>query len=254
MEHKISNAKTLYFGSLISLIIIAIAYGKIEQDQSYHAFADSRTFFGIQNSLDVISNLAILFPGILGLALHIRRRGVFEYRGKIESLIHYHLFAGMLVTFLGSVLYHLDPNDSTLLLDRVGMAIVIASYCSLLVCDFISIKLANSLHFPLIVLGISTLFYWVLIDDLRAYFIFKHQPLILILILLMYGKKSYDKSQYYLWSMTFVLLATLVENLDTEIYEAIGIISGHTLKHIFAGISLWWIYKMIADRNKIISE
>ncbi|MDP6869295.1 MAG: hypothetical protein QGI21_00785 [Candidatus Poseidoniaceae archaeon] len=253
MGDNSGNAKILYFGSLISLLIIAIAYGKIEQDQSYHAFADNRTLLGIQNGLDVISNLAILYPGLLGLMLHNERKDDFEYRDGIESLIHYHLFGGMLVTFVGSVLYHLDPTDTTLILDRFGMAIVIACYCSLLISDFISVDLAKKMHTPIIIIGISTILYWAIIDDLRAYFIFKHQPLILIMILLIYGKNSYDKSQYYLWSISFIMLATLVENLDVEIYKSLGIISGHTLKHIFAGIALWWIYKMI-DTRKVVNS
>jgi hypothetical protein len=37
------------------------------QDQSYHAFADQRTIFGVSNFWDVISNLPFAVVGLVGL-------------------------------------------------------------------------------------------------------------------------------------------------------------------------------------------
>ena len=112
------NAKRLYFASLLLFILVAIAYGPISQPQSYHDFADDREFLNIPNSLDVMSNLVIVFPGLVGLAfVHERRNDPLV--SNDETSIHITIFAGMVLTFAGSVWFHLEPNDSTLLWDRL---------------------------------------------------------------------------------------------------------------------------------------
>src|SRR3954470_3836871 len=39
----------------------------IPQDESYHGFADARTFFGIPRTWDVVGNVGFLLVGLLGL-------------------------------------------------------------------------------------------------------------------------------------------------------------------------------------------
>ena len=50
------------------------------------------------------------------------------------------------------------------------------------------------------------------------------------------------------------LLATMFEFADQQIFEITGIISGHTLKHISAGMGLWFLMIMIRDRKLISVE
>ena len=50
------------------------------------------------------------------------------------------------------------------------------------------------------------------------------------------------------------ILATIFEFTDLKIFEITGFISGHTLKHIFAGIGLWFIMAMIRDRKLLTVE
>jgi len=252
LDSNLITARRIYFSSLILFGIYALWYGKVEQPQSYYQFADSREFIGIPNGLDVMSNLALLYPAILGLAL-LQERGKndYQYRDDIEPIILYSFFSGMVLTFLGSVWFHLDPTDSTLMWDRLGMTIVLACYATLLISDFVSIEMAKKVHYPLIALGLLTIIYWLVAGDLRPYFIFKHQPIILIPILLVYGTKYYDRTKDYFWSFIFVILASTVESYDIEIFETIIFISGHTLKHIFAGTALWFVFKMIQQRQQI---
>ena len=248
-------AKRIYIVSTVLLIIAALWYGKVEQAQSYYLFADDRTFFGIPNGLDVMSNLAIVYPGVIGLMLvYERQKNGHEYRDPIEQTIQYCLFLGMVLTFLGSVWFHLNPNDSTLVWDRLAMTVVMACYCSLIIADRYSIDLAKRIHFPLISIGLLSVIYWEYSGDLRPYFFFKMQPVILVAILLVYGKKTYDRAADYIISMSLVLVATLTENIDKIIFDNLDIISGHTMKHIIAGISLWWIMRMIQKRKLIDSK
>tara|TARA_B100001175_G_scaffold246077_1_gene212721 strand:+ start:557 stop:1309 length:753 start_codon:yes stop_codon:yes gene_type:complete len=247
------DAKRLYLASLFLFIIVAIAYGPIPQPQSYHDFADDREFLNIPNALDVMSNLVIVFPGLVGLAfVHERRNDPFV--SDDETSIHITIFAGMVLTFAGSVWFHLEPNDSTLLWDRLGMTIVIGSSISLMINDFWDRELAGRIHIPIILASIISLLWWPVFDDLRLYFIVKHHPFILLPIFLIYGTRVYDKISGYFWGLSMFILATIFEFADTAIYDMTGFISGHTLKHIAAGIGLWFLMAMIRDRVEIDSE
>ena len=247
------NAKRLYLVALFLFIIVALFYGPISQPQEYHDFADGRELLGVPNALDVISNLAILCPGVLGLSFIYERRNKSQV-SEDEISIHITLFSGMILTFAGSVWFHLDPTDSTMLWDRLGMSVVIGSCISLLIHDMWDRNLAGQIHLPVVIASIISVLWWPVFDDLRIYFIVKHHPFILFPILLFCGNRVYDKISGYYWGLSMFLLATIFEFADQQIFELTGIISGHTLKHIAAGIGLWFLMVMIRDRQLIISE
>ena len=46
----------------------------ISQSVDYHQFADQRTYFGMPNFFNVVSNIFIFFPGLVGLILLLRPR------------------------------------------------------------------------------------------------------------------------------------------------------------------------------------
>ncbi|HYT89340.1 MAG TPA: hypothetical protein VEL76_11595, partial [Gemmataceae bacterium] len=48
------------------------------------------------------------------------------------------------------------------------------------------------------------------------------------------------------------LLAKALELLDTQVYAQGGIVSGHTLKHLMAGLSGWWLLYMVMKRRPIL--
>jgi hypothetical protein len=235
------DAKRLYLAALFVFIIVALFYGPISQPQEYHDFADDREILGVPNALDVMSNLAIIYPGVVGLAF------IHESRNRSQV-------SGMILTFAGSVWFHLDPTDSTMLWDRLGMSVVIGSCISLLIHDMWDRNLAAKIHLPIIIASIVSVLWWPVFDDLRVYFIVKHHPFILFPIFLLCGRRIYDKVSGYYWGLSMFLLATIFEFADQQIFEITGIISGHTLKHIAAGIGLWFLMVMIRDRELISVE
>lgn len=247
------NAKKLYFSSLFLLIVVALSYGPISQPQDYHDFADDRELLGIPNGLDVMSNLAIVFPGLVGLAfVHERRTN--PRVSDDETSIHITLFSGMILTFAGSVWFHLDPNDSTMLWDRLGMSIIIGSCISLLINDLWDRGIAARIHIPIVVASVISVLWWPVFDDLRVYFIVKHHPFILFPILLFFGNQLYNKISGYYWGLSMFILATIFEFADEVIFDITGFISGHTLKHIAAGIGLWFIMDMIREREQVLLQ
>ena len=247
------DAKRLYLATLFVVIIAALFYGPISQPQEYHDFADDREILGVPNALDVMSNLAIIFPGVVGLAfVHESRKE--SKVSEDEISIQITLFSGMVLTFAGSVWFHLDPTDSTMLWDRLGMSVVIGSCISLLIHDMWDRNFAAKIHLPIVIASIVSVLWWPIFDDLRVYFIVKHHPFILFPIFLFSGHRIYDKVSGYYWGLSMFLLATIFEFADQQIFEITGIISGHTLKHISAGIGLWFLMVMIRDRELISFE
>jgi hypothetical protein len=247
------DAKRLYLAALFVFIIMALFYGPISQPQEYHDFADDREILGVPNALDVMSNLAIIYPGVVGLAFIHESRNRTQV-SEDEISIQITLFSGMILTFAGSVWFHLDPTDSTMLWDRLGMSVVIGSCISLLIHDMWDRNLAAKIHLPIIIASIVSVLWWPVFDDLRVYFIVKHHPFILFPIFLLCGRRIYDKVSGYYWALSMFLLATIFEFADQQIFEITGIISGHTLKHIAAGIGLWFLMVMIRDRELISVE
>ena len=247
------NPKRLYLISLLLFFLVALLYGPISQPQSYHSFADGREFISIPNTLDVVSNLAIIYPGIIGLSfVHERRKKAIL--SEDEMSIQITLFSGMLLTFAGSIWFHLDPNDSTLLWDRLGMSVVIGSCISLMIHDMWDKNLAGKIHIPILVMSIVSVLWWPVFDDLRIYFIVKHQPFVIFPLLIFFGHKTYDLISGYYWALSLFILATFFEFTDQLIFDLTRFISGHTLKHIAAGIGLWLLMIMLRDRKPIDIE
>ena len=91
------------------------------QPIAYHNFADHRHAYGIENFLDVISNLGFLLAGIIGLFIVFSGRAHFEFAGERWPFAVF--FVGVLLTALGSGYYHLAPDNETLFWDRLPMTI-----------------------------------------------------------------------------------------------------------------------------------
>ncbi len=252
MELKPLILNRILILSTLAFALGFVIFGRIEQPQWYHEFADDRTFFGIPNTADVLSNLALLIPGVIGLALvkEMHQKGG-GYSDPFELVIIASLFAGITLTFIGSMWYHLEPNDATMIWDRMPMTIVFASICSLVIADRMSVELAKKIHVPLMITGIISVLLWHWTGDLRPFFFFKHEPIIIIVTLLIFGKATYDRETDYFIALGLFLLATVLELADSTIYGITTIISGHTLKHILAGIACWVLLRMIQTRTAL---
>ena len=96
--------------------IALLTYGPIAQFADYHHFADQRTFAGIPRAADVLSNVAFGVVALWGVA-YLRRAQSWGYALFVISL---------LLTAIGSAFYHLAPDDSRLVWDRIPIALACA--------------------------------------------------------------------------------------------------------------------------------
>ena len=200
--------------ALLAMSFLILA-PRMPQNETFHQFADQRTIAGIPNFWNVVSNIPFAIIGIAGLL-------------KLKGAGNRALFAGVLLTCFGSTYYHWAPSDSRLIWDRLPMTIIFMSF---LACA-ISEKPPARMVALMVGLGVASVIWWSVTNDLRPYAIVKFGPAFL---LIPYLWTRADRA--YLWAVLLLFgLATAAELGDDFIYSWIPL-GGHTIKHFVAELA-----------------
>jgi ribose/xylose/arabinose/galactoside ABC-type transport system permease subunit len=230
-------------------VAVVFVLDPIPQDLSYHIFVDSRSFFSVPNFLDVISNLPFLLVGALGVRFVLRASS-----SQIDiSLRHCYLlfFASIAVVCFGSCHYHLAPGNDTLFWDRLPMTIAFMSLWTIVGGEFWSAAVAKAVFWLLVVVGLYSIWYWKIHDDLRIYALVQFLPLLTIPVFLFGFKPGFSHRRGYLQLLLCYALAKLCELADAWIYQFGQILSGHSLKHIFAALGIYLLLRSYKQRNSL---
>lgn len=107
---------------LVSLGLSLNAHGHAHLHAHGHPFVDARSWWGISNTLDVLSNWPMLGVGLWG-CWRIRR---ILPRASLVRRPAMLAFVGLVLTGVGSSVYHWHPVPETLVLDRLCMAVTFA--------------------------------------------------------------------------------------------------------------------------------
>lgn len=209
------------------------------QAGAYHHFADTRTWLGIPNAADVLSNVPIFLAGVATLAW------VFGHRdggGRLRAGL---LVAGIGLAFtgIGSGYYHWAPNDATLVWDRLPLAVVFAGV--LLTAWSCAAAESPRPHEValLVVASIGSVAFWVWLGSLWPYAILQYGGLAALLWLALRGRLAGLAGWWCV--IALYALAKVFELLDQAVWNWTGqMISGHTLKHLMsaaAGFAFLWI-------------
>ena len=221
------------------------AMSPIKQDIAYHAFADTRTIVGLPNFFNVVSNLPFLIIGVAG----VRRILVVPIKPAHTIAITAYLlfFVGLALTGLGSAYYHFQPNNTNLVWDRLPMTLSFMAFFCLVVAECISDEIAKRLLLPLLALGVTSVIYWHISElrgqgDLRPYILVQFLPVALLPAILWLFDGA-DKKCRYVWAVLGAYaLAKVAESLDLPIFNALHLLSGHSLKHLLAGLGTYFVY------------
>ena len=246
-----TNLKLFLLISLTIVVIVMVAMLKpIAQDPAYHHFADTRAWLGIPNFMNVVSNFLFIVVGIKGWMLLSRAtisQGIF--------VIYATLFAGIVLTGLGSGYYHLHPDNNSLVYDRLPMTIVFMALLSATIGEFIDPTVGLILLIPLIGLGVGSVLWWHYTEgigkgDLRLYGFVQFYPIIFIpLVLILFPTtRGNGGTRQLVWVVVWYIVAKLCEQFDRQIYSALGFVSGHSLKHIAAAMATWYLVRMFRGR------
>ena len=252
------------FGLILILLfalasIIGLASQRpISQDVTYHHFGDARTLFAIQNFWNVLSNLPFLIVGLIGLYKLFNTDSlklVQEMR-----LAYFFLFFGIVLVAFGSGYYHLTPDNQTLVWDRLPMTIAFMALFSIILAEFISIKIGTKLLWPLLIAGIASVAYWHIteqqgVGDLRFYAVIQFFPMLVIPVILIFFKSRFSHVSAYWLLIACYALAKVFEYFDKEFYSFLGFtISGHSIKHMIVALGLYVLLHGYTQRKQIALE
>lgn len=227
--------------------VVAVLLPPVPQPQWYHNFADQRTFFGIPNFNNVVSNFPFAVVGVWGL--------VFLRRANREHRSYWIVFIGLILTAFGSSYYHLQPNNDRLVWDRLPMVIVFMSLLAAIIAERISERAGLWLLPLLLFIGVASVWQWHVSElrgagDLRFYAAVQLYA-VLFLIIAMLLPSPYTRRWDLVVVAGFYLLAKILETLDRPIFELGHIVSGHTLKHLAAAGAGYWILRMLQKRRPL---
>jgi hypothetical protein len=242
------------------LVLIGSAIPRIPQPQSYHLFADRRSFLGISNFGDVASNLPFAAIGIRGLILVLRsrfRKGATLFLDEREMWPYFFVFVGLLLTAFGSSYYHLAPSNSRLVWDRLPMTITFMSMVAAVVAERIDPQLGLRLLPVLLIAGFTSVLEWYWSEirgagDLRFYAAVQAYSALVILLALFLPQR-YTRGSDFGLVLGFYILAKILEVFDAQVYSALRIVSGHTLKHLAAALAGFCIFRMVQKRKPVVA-
>lgn len=222
------SAPGRWLALLACLAALALAaHGPIVQWASYHQFADARAWGGLPNAINVLSNLPFAVIGAWG----------WWRLAQVPHMQAWRVFsAAVTLTSIGSSLYHWQPDNASLVADRLP----IAWACASLLCAFLGERfdarwsIARTLLVT-VVASSATVAWWAASGDLRAYVFVQFLPLLLIpaaLVLKVQPQSAQAVPASAWW--TALGLYGAAKLMDHSVLEALGSVSGHTLKHLLA--------------------
>jgi hypothetical protein len=225
----------------------------LPQPLTYHNFADRRTLLGMPHMLNVWSNLPFLVVGVWGM-IWMWRNPTVGFVQPDERWAYWIYFLGLALTGIGSSYYHANPNNETLVWDRMGLAMTFMALFTAIVAERLAWQLSAWLVGPMVLLGVGSVLYWHWTEtqgtgDLRFYFVVQFFPLIALPMLMLFFQPRYTRTGDLVASLACYGIAKLLETFDPNIYAQAGLVSGHTLKHLIAGLSAYFILHMLQRRR-----
>ena len=246
----------ILLAAALAIIAGSLLFPRIPQDPAYHNFADHRGLLGVPNFFDVASNLFFLFVGLAGMrfvyAMPLGASSPFS--DSVNRWSYFIFFVAVGSTAFGSGYYHLHPNNETLVWDRLPMAVGFLALLAAILCER-TMPRNTPRHwvFLLPIAGAATVFYWQATErqgngDLRPYAVAQFGTLVLILLVLILFRPRFTRGADFYVALALYGLAKALEAADRPIFSAGGLVSGHSLKHVAAAVSTYWILRMLKLR------
>lgn len=248
-----------------AVVIGLLIVGPIHQFADYHAFADQSNIGVIPHAADVLSNGAFALvaawaawsawfaqrglrpPQLAPKAVSTSTTGFQSKQSScsVKSVALNLFIFGLFATALGSSYYHWAPDNVRLFWDRLPIMLTCAGLLGAAHADSVLASRQRQSFFPLVmfaVSGVASVLWWSVTDydgngDLRWYLIFQALPLLLIPIWhCIYPTPKRTRWLFAIALLTYVI-AKAAELHDHAIFAWSGCITGHTLKHLLAGVA-----------------
>ena len=241
----------LFGPSLVSLLGLEAWVGSQTHLYAHgHPFVDARTWMGVPNALDVLSNLPLAMAGLWGMGALVRRsRRTGLHKNTSRTL--WVFFWGLVLTAAGSAVYHWAPNAVGLALDRLGMAVAFAGALGLAMAERVGARIARNALIAVLLVG-----------SLSAVMPVAHGNV------LPWAVVQYGGMAFLAWSawrkplptalgvslggmLVIYAAAKLFEMGDAGVFHALGgLVSGHTLKHLAAALAAWPVIRALNENAR----
>jgi len=241
---------------LLATVVVLVGavwlLGPLQQNLTYHAFADQRPIGPIANGLNVLSNLFFLVVGVRGIANVIKH--MVDERDRTLRQQYLIFFMGVILVGFGSGYYHFTPANITLVWDRLAMVVAIMAFGGAAVSELISRAWGKRIFIPLLILGVASVLYWFWSErqghgDLRPYVLAQFMPFILILLMAFLYKAPKVFVVNFSWLLIFYGIAKVFEMYDAAFFRMTGnMLSGHSMKHMAAAGGIFFVVRYVRQR------
>lgn len=244
MISRMLDMKYWGFGTLLlALAAVALLAPPLATPQVFRTLADTRSFLGIPNFADVVSNLPLLVVGLWGL--HASRSGGWPWRVT---------FLMVALTGPCSAYYHLAPDDTRLMWDRLPISMAFMALLAAVLGERVGERFGVRLLVPLVLAGAASVLYWrwsVLqgAENILPYAAVQFGGMAAIVLAVLLFPARYTRGGDFFAAFGLYALAKLAEGLDAEIYALGQLLSGHTLKHLLAACAVAWLVRMLYLRR-----
>jgi hypothetical protein len=232
----------------LPLVLVAagmLLHGPIPQLEHYHEFADTRSLLGVPNAGDVLSNAGFLIVGAWGL-------GALDRRAPLGFKV---FLAGLVLTAFGSAWYHLAPDNARLVWDRIPIVLA----CGGLIAGYYADthRAANTLALNLIlaIVAVASVLWWTFTDrtgvgDLRPYLLMQAAPLLIVPFWQWIAGSPRPERIAFGAAIVLYAMAKAAELGDHRVFDALGFVSGHTIKHLLATVASAVLAVSIAGKSR----
>ncbi len=205
-----------------------------------HPFVDARSWWGVPNTLDVVTNIPLLLAGLWGLRtlrrVHIRLPSMPS--ATIDALQVF--LVGLVFTSQASAWYHWAPDAAGLVWDRLGMAVTFAGALGLAVAERVGQAPARATLFVACVAAAASAVLPYSHGNVLPWAVVQYGGVALITWAAL-RRPAPDAIGIGIGTLiALYVLAKLLELGDEAVFDATGrSVSGHSLKHLLAAGAAW---------------
>lgn len=227
--------------SFFLLLIISTAglfiISPITQNPAYHHFADQRILCGVPHPGDVLSNLGFILAGIAVFWQARKQSPLYEF----QQFLFYFFCLSCVALGFGSAYYHWNPNNTTLIWDRMtmvfGFSVIFMD--ALIRYRVSSLKMVASKFSVCFFLFCGSVLYWQFSNRLEPYVLVQFFTLLLVLVLSVLNFKNTRGTALFYFVGVYAI-AKILEYYDVQVWILLHeTVSGHTLKHLAYAVALY---------------
>ncbi len=253
---NLKHAELLLLTIAAGLLALAVFGPTVTQPAHQHAFADARTWANIPYAMDVLSNVAFALWGAVGLLacyglrrrkpmhkampIYTRKRTHMHTRLRLQLVLAALFFIGLLLTAASSAFYHLQPIDTGLCVDRLGMVVAFAGLLGLAICGHVSARAVLFAAVAVLLLGPASIWFWLESGNVLPWLVVQFGGMVVVVIVACI--KPLGGALQVRWAMVVLVYAAakVLELADHELYAITNqVVSGHSLKHLVASLAAW---------------